>query len=468
MDKLILDKITQIIELFLDKDNDYKNQARTWEVGTNFYRSLNIALDNINSKLSHDKYNCIEIRREYDLQTCKNNIRYKLLLNNEYNITPITIKNKIAAESTIRQYLQVWFALEIINEHKFDFKKESYQIKLTNKILDFVKYDENELIFKFLKLIPYSYYSNINFVKNLGFSLFLSLIDEYNNQNKINYFDYIDNEFKSRSLRGKYKIYSPFNFKNKISQEYIKHIKGEKTKIFGNGKNTYTELSSEIIKKYEFEDIVNSIYNTLFKSYDENQNLFLTFNISSLREKENKDIYHKVDNYVEDIKKERFKLRQNIINERIYGYSLDTKEYCDILNSFTNRRKVENMQACHIYEVEYIIKDLKLFATNNIKRLEDFEKDEFKKKFEQFLDDASNYNNGIFLSADAHKLFDKHYIWFDENGKFHSLESQKEEVIKSFGEVYEKIEIKSEALTDQMKQYILKRMKTSFLNKNKN
>ena len=263
-------------------------------------------------------------------------------------------------------------------------------------------------------------------------------------------------------------LYSPFNFKNKISQEYIKHIKGEKTKIFGNGKNTYTELSSEIIKKYEFEDIVNSIYNTLFKSYDENQNLFLTFNISSLREKENKDIYHKVDNYVEDIKKERFKLRQNIINERIYGYSLDTKEYCDILNSFTNRRKVENMQACHIYEVEYIIKDLKLFATNNIKRLEDFEKDEFKKKFEQFLDDASNYNNGIFLSADAHKLFDKHYIWFDENGKFHSLESQKEEVIKSFGEVYEKIEIKSEALTDQMKQYILKRMKTSFLNKNKN
>ncbi|MDE5617706.1 MAG: HNH endonuclease, partial [Ureaplasma sp.] len=446
MNKLILDKITKIIELFLDKENNYKNQAKTWEVGTNFYQSLNITLTNINSKLNKNKYNYIEIKSEYDLKITKNERKYKLLLNGEHNITPTTRKNKIAAESTIRQYLQIWFALEIIEENKFRFNKDSYVIKLTNKIFDFIKYYENELIFKFLKLIPYSYYSNIDFVKNLGFSLFISLIDEYNNQNKINYFDYIDSQFKPKSQSKKYKNYTPFNFKNNISQEYIRHVKGDDTNIFGNGKKTYTQLSKEILKKYEFEDIIDSIYNTLFESYDENKNLFLTFNISSFKEKENKEMYYKLNNYIEIIKRERFKLRQNIINERIYGYGLSTKDYSDILNSLNNRRQVENMQACHIYEVEYIIKDFKLFASRNIKKIEDFENEQFKKEIDKFINDASNYNNGIFMNSDSHKIFDKHYVWFDTNGKFHYLESQKDEVIKSFGEQYRNIQINSKVL----------------------
>ncbi len=466
MDKLTLEKITKIIELFLDKDNYYKKSVKTWEIGTNFYQSLNIAITNINSKLNKDKSNYIEIRREYNPQNCNHERRYKLLLNGEYNITPTTRKNKIAAESTIRQYLQVWFALEIIEENKFNFKNDFYQIKLTNKIWDFIKYDDNELIFKFLKLIPYSYYSNINFVKNLGFSLFLSLIDEYNNQTKTNYFDYINNEFQSKSLSRKYKKYTPFNFKDKVSQEYIKHIKGEKTQIFGNGKNTYVQLTKEILEKYDFIDVIKSIYDTLFESYDEDKNFSITFNINSLKEKENKVIHNKVNDYVEDIKKLRFKLRQNIINQRIFGYNLNTKNYSDIINSMINNRNIESMQACHIYEVEYIIKDLKLFARKNIKNLDDFEKYEFKKQLEQFVDDASNYNNGIFMCSDAHKMFDKHYVWFDTNGKFHFLESQEDEVIKSFGDEYKNIAIKNEVLTDQMKQYIEKRMQTSFLNKN--
>lgn len=464
MDKLILEKITKIIDLFLDKDNNYKNSARTWEVGTNFYQSLNIGINKIKGKLFENAINYIEIKRENDISINKCEIRYKLLLNGKHNVTPSNRKS-IVSESAVRQYLQAWFALEIINIDEFDFKNDNFIIYLNNKIWDFINYDENELVFKFLRLIPYSYFSKIDYVKNMGFSIFLSLIDEYNNKEKINYFNEINCEFKSKRLSRKYKLFTPFNFKDDISQEYIKHVKGEHTKTFGKGKDTYFSLCKNILDKYEFNEIINSIYNALTKDNDDS---YILFNINSIKEKNNKDIFNKVNNYVTLIKDERYKLRREIINHRISGFGCNKKQYSDIINSMINIRDIESMQACHIYEVEYIIKDLKLFASNNIKSLEDFEKDECKKQLDQFVDDASNYNNGIFMCADAHKMFDKHYVWFDTNGKFHSLDSKEDEVIKSFGEQYKKIEIKSEVLTDRMKQYIEKRMRTSFSNKNRN
>ncbi len=168
------------------------------------------------------------------------------------------------------------------------------------------------------------------------------------------------------------------------------------------------------------------------------------------------------------LKRTRFKLRQNIINQRINGYDLSTKNYSDIINSIINNGNIENMEACHIYEVEYIIKDLKLFASNNIRSSSDFDKHELKEQLDQFVDDASNYNNGIFMSSNSHKMFDKHYVWFDINGKFHYIQSKENEVSIIFGEKYKNIEIRNNVLTDQMKQYIEKRMQTSFSNKNRN
>lgn len=463
----IYKKINRILEIFLDDKNGSK-PAKSWEVGTNFYNSLKIFIKKIKENYLIKKENFISIRKVY---LCDDNNlgkdRFQMLLNDtkSANITQTTKKNESAAKSTIRQYLQVLAALGIIPEQEAIKKiEDGTTIELTELVHDFIKYDENEILEKFIKMISEAIFSHIAFVKNLGFSLFLCLIDEYGKQNNTNYFEYINNfEFVNKQNNPKLREFRPFRTRNETTIEYIKHLKGEKTAIFGSGKNTYTMLCKEIAENYDFEDVVSSIHQGLVSNSDENdeanKNIFF---ILDKKIKHNKAIHEKTNSFINVIKIERAKLRKNIINNRVNA-TLDSnsskKLYFDISNSITNYTDVSYMDACHIYDVEYIIKDLKKLISANVANPDDFNNETLKDKIGVLINDASDFNNGLLMNKNCHQLFDKRLVWFSRDGKLNYVNEEKENVEKSFGTDYDNIFIAKNVLTEKMKEYLDKRQK---------
>lgn len=463
----IYKKINRILEIFLDDKNGSK-PAKSWEVGTNFYNSLKIFIKKIKENNLIKKENFISIRKVY---LCDDNNLgkdcFQMLLNDtkSANITQTTKKNESAAKSTIRQYLQVLAALGIIPEQEAIKKiEDGTTIELTELVHDFIKYDENEILEKFIKMISEAIFSHIAFVKNLGFSLFLCLIDEYGKQNNTNYFEYINNfEFVNKQNNPKLREFRPFRTRNETTIEYIKHLKGEKTAIFGSGKNTYTMLCKEIAENYDFEDVVSSIHQGLVSNSDENdeanKNIFF---ILDKKIKDNKAIHEKTNSFINVIKIERAKLRKNIINNRVNA-TLDSnsskKLYFDISNSITNYTDVSYMDACHIYDVEYIIKDLKKLISANVANPDDFNNETLKDKIGVLINDASDFNNGLLMNKNCHQLFDKRLVWFSRDGKLNYVNEEKENVEKSFGTDYDNIFIAKNVLTEKMKEYLDKRQK---------
>lgn len=463
----IYKKINRILEIFLDDKNGSK-PAKSWEVGTNFYNSLKIFIKKIKENNLIKKENFISIRKVY---LCDDNNlgkdRFQMLLNDtkSANITQTTKKNESAAKSTIRQYLQVLAALGIIPEQEAIKKiEDGTTIELTELVYDFIKYDENEILEKFIKMISEAMFSHIAFVKNLGFSLFLCLIDEYGKQNETNYFEYINNfEFINKQNNHRLREFRPFRTRNETTIEYIKHLKGEKTARFGSGKHTYTMLCKEIAENYDFEDVVDSIYQTLDSNNGENdevnKNIFF---ILDKKIKDNKVIHEKTNSFIDVIKIERAKLRKNIINNRVNA-TLDRsnpkKLYFDITNSITNYTDISYMDACHIYDVEYIIKDLKKLISANVANPDDFNNETLKVKIDVLINDASDFNNGLLMNKTCHQLFDKRLVWFSRDGKLNYINEEKENVEKSFGTGYENIFIAKNVLTEKMKEYLDKRQK---------
>ena len=452
----IYKKINSILEKFLDNKN-----------GTNFYNSLKIFIKKIKENNLIKKENFISIKKVYlcdDSNLGKD--RFQMLLNDikSANITQTTKKNESAAESTIRQYLQILIALGILPEQETIKIEDGTIIELTELVHDFIKYDENEILEKFIKMISEAIFSHIAFVKNLGFSLFLCLIDEYGKQNNTNYFEYINNfEFVNKQNNPRLREFRPFRTRNETTIEYIKHLKGEKTAIFGSGKNTYTMLCKEIAENYDFEDVVSSIYQTLVSNSGENdesnKNIFF---ILDKKIKDNKAIHEKTNSFINVIKIERAKLRKNIINNRVNA-TLDSnsskKLYFDISNSITNYTDVSYMDACHIYDVEYIIKDLKKLISANVANPDDFNNETLKDKIGVLINDASDFNNGLLMNKNCHQLFDKRLVWFSRDGKLNYINEEKENVEKSFGTDYENIFIAKNVLTEKMKEYLDKRQK---------
>lgn len=410
------------------------NKAKLWDIGTNIWKTWTRVIDNLQS-VNFDEKSIIKI-----IQIDKN--KYKLMLD-DFNITPTVKKDKLTSQSAIRQYLQIGSGLSFIDFGNEDKIQDNSEYKILPWLLSLKKHKEHELISQFIYILICGFNHEVYFCKNLSFSLFISLIDEYDSS----LFNEMDKNiiFKPHKDRNKWKKYSPLDFNNPITFKYIKRIKGDinPKDNFGYPCHNYDEVIIELLKQYEFNDLINKIYNQILN----NDNLFWDLKSKEIinLEKEQKINDKLFENYINILKNERVKLRDNILNSRVNN---EVNEYSDITNSSINKSTPQYMDACHIYEMQDIIRDF----IEQISSEKDIEN--ISKILNSYSKYANDYNNGLLLSKCCHMLFDKRIVWFDNDGNLKHRSDCQDIVEKYFGYDYKNIRIRQEVLNDEMKHYL--------------
>ena len=102
--------------------------------------------------------------------------------------------------------------------------------------------------------------------------------------------------------------------------------------------------------------------------------------------------------------------------------------------------------------MQYIKEDLENIFDKYYENNKDLFYEEFK-KLKEIIQDS---DNGILMNKCCHSLFDKSYVWFDDNGKLQWKKEKEELVKRSFGNHLDEIKIKSSVFNDEMIEYMFK------------
>lgn len=448
-DKVDINKIQKILEVY--KEND----AKAWEIGTDFYGSWTRLINNINKipsdLIKNSKLDKLEIK---EVDSNVDQPRFKMYIG-DYDITPKkhTKNYQSVAKSTIRQFLQEGSALSFLAFSDNDLVNDKSTFNLNPSIWGLVGDSKQSLNFYLILSLKNSIGSGVKYITNFGYSLFLSLIDSYNEKNNINIFNQISNHIVSPKQNKK--VRSKFHncdINTKEAQEFIKHVKGIATNNLGTGKRTYVVACEELLSEYKFEDIVNYIYDVVIHIDDLNYSSDFLIIPESIQDQQsnNKEFMKLCQDIIQEIRNARNKLKDNILLNRI-GLDNRNQTWTDLDNSSPNKISFNLMEACHIYDINKIIREFRNYA-KNINDLNTIDK-------EKFIIEASDFNNGILLNPFAHRLFDRGVVWFNEDGQLCYRNESKDAVEAAFGHELDKVKINNDILTEQMKEYILKKNK---------
>ena len=472
----IKEKIATKIQQILDHYS--KNEAKIWKIGTDFYKSwksiLLFAKDKFTVRPLDEKYIVIrEIKQHFRKYRNRliNNKSYQLLLDNE-NITPTKRLNKIVAKSTIRQYLQCGIALGFINV-SMDHQKPGiyFDDKTTYKILNVfwkcLNVDIDLLLTQqIIKMIINSYDKLYEWQKNIGYSIFLCLLAKWPWIYQFN----INHRFRIIKTN-----------RTKIECSNFSDLKNEKDlDWFVKYRNTYKSTIENLLHFYKnnFDELLLCLINKLYSSiknidnkeeYDCQSNINTNYNagINNKVINENnvdysgleiEDLIQKLRQVVDNNKS---KLKNNIINSRVVQH----KEWTDFDN--IKSQPISSLQACHIYSISDIKKDIENYGIQLYKKTIDY--NEFLKQKSQAINDAINSENGLLLNSFQHQLFDKYFSFSPVDGlieiKYDDLESHNNEIDAMLRFAFNEqdinkiktIRIKDDILTDEMKKYLSKR-----------
>lgn len=400
------------------------SKAKTWEIGTNFLKSCQLLLSKVNKIKFDTNLRPTKINIKRRVINCDE--RYEMLIAG-YNITPTRHKNGILSRSAIRQYLQEGSALCFWGFSENDFKKDGFSVSLYPDFWDLVNNDK-KIIDSIIRMICCSTNSKISHERNIGYTLFLSLFDEYDNK--------LLRTFSSHWLHPR--TQRSFDCGNLSSDEtiiFLKHVKGEDTK-YGKGKKSYIDACKLVLDNIHFDELINKMYECIENGYD-----ILNFSIEKIDDETKLKLFQ---SYVNKLKNKRSKLKESIINNRVCGWN---KKWSDLQNSNPNFISAGTMEAAHIFDVWRIKAELKDAITNN----------DGEDKINKILYQAEDFNNGILLNSQAHKMFDKKIVWFDTNGKINYRSENIDEIKEFFGKELDNIRIKPIVLNDSMKNYLKKR-----------
>ena len=463
----LVEKLNYIIKSFINND------ARLWEIGTDFYSTW-INFHNILRKV----YNFSDPQSNQLFFKIKssNNKRFEIIFNGQ-NVTPITKNNKEAAQSTLRQYFQIGYALKFIDFPEKTVLKNNVEIPIINKSLPRFLSQNNpeEFLSDYFLNGLYTWWNDSTpYIRNLYFSILMSLIDEYDEK----LFLKLDNfEIKMKSKRKFGDIGSlhsskfiliikktkgsilmePETFKNldeslcstdrKFNFDLYK--KNYNKIVFRQGKGTYTKIAKKIIKNYDFEKVVEKIYQQIINP---DNDIYVPRNNFSPKQK-SKDFTF-LDNYLKELDSLRGLLRENIISKRFSSNNSNSSDLEHSKENSGNNDYIQLMEACHIYDVQYIKEDLE----NIFNKYFENDKDLFYEEFKKLKEIIQDSDNGILMNKCCHSLFDKSIVWFDNNGNLQWQKEKEELVRKTFGEDLDDIRIKPEIFTKKMSDYMFKRI----------
>ena len=429
-----------------------KYDAKLWLLGTNVYHSISCFIQNLKSHFSYNELDLLkelsivdmgfkEVRYKSSTQLQK---RYGLFVNNK-NVTPITNGKNQASFGAIRQYLNELISINFINgsentrlhgNEKFDILPDLKYCIQSNENVD------DNIIRKFISLIKnkgFNEYSS-RFEKNLGYSLFLSLLYLYDETRPI------ISEINVEHLK-------PITIRSSI---YKKNNNLEKVKHLLNFKKQYFELCQKLKNHIgafsNFEQII--LDEMLGINIDNSNNVELSNMDSSINYPQLKKIIEigkkQIENY-------RNKLIKNIRQNR--GYDNDIDLYTDFDN-FPGR-KICNYHPCHIFEVRNIKKEyenemIKLYGNKKITNSTDYE--ELNVKYQSFASDPAN---GLLMTRDAHNWFDRYKFGFDfTNGQIWIKKDYDKIVAEAWNLTKDQIhnlKIKNEIFNNDMKEFLKRR-----------
>lgn len=418
-----------------------KSEARLWILDTDIYNMWDRFAQNLKPILSENNLN--KLPNKISISQTKDNKsrnRYSLLLNNN-NITP-TSRNKYVAKTTMQQYLEVGSALSYINYSKEDKISDNTSYSLNPNVWDLCLDTSKELNNAFLRSLANSLTSKDPFVVSLGYSLFVNLI--YKTDKKI-FFDIKDHTISTKKPgNDSISEYANYEISTIPAMEIIRHLVGEKEgpkKEIKGSSSTYKNASNNLLAEYDLSKIVDYMYETVSSGKDISE---IDINSTTLDDQ--------FSNYIKQcenkIEKARSHLRKNMISARVKDENLP---YSDLENSKPNEDHVDRLIVCHIYDVKEI---KKAFTSVCTRSKEDIPLD-------HFINMASDHNNGIFLNASAHALFDNQTIWFDNEGKLCYKQSLRRTVENAFGDDLENVRIKPSVLTPEMVEYFNKKRSNS-------
>lgn len=436
---LTIKKVQKIFDFYK------KSKARLWILDTDIYNMWDRFAQNLKPILTSNNSNRLpnEISIS-DFKDKNNKKRYILLVNNK-NITPTSRKkeNKSVAESTMKQYLEVGSALSYIN-YSGNGKINNTSYSLNPNIWGLCIDTPNELNNAFLRSLANSLTSKDPYVINIGYSLFVDLI--YKANKKI-FYDIKDHSISTRKPgNDNVSSYSNYEIFTSAAMEVIRHLDGEKegpNKEIKGSSSTYKNASNHLLNEYDLYKIIDYMYETISSDKDFSEIEIESTNFDNQFSKYIKQGEKKIE-------KARSHLRKNIIKARVKN---EKEPYSDLENSKPNEDLVSRLVVCHIYDVKEI---KKAFSSKCTKSNDDIPLD-------YYVDQASDYNNGIFLNPSAHILFDNQTIWFDNKGKLCYKESLKRTVENAFGDDLDNVRIKPTVLSEKMIDYFNKKW-SSFMN----
>ncbi len=409
-------KINEILTIFNDPiefkkygiNKNYK--AKLWNIDT----SILTILKNLNNKISIISGPILELEVKSVSINKKGNTMYSIYINN-INVTPASNKEE-CAHNTITQYLKILSSLGILMFTKLDKNNIVNKFEITCNFKTVIGEFNNPEMIK--RLINFSLKRNINYSRNLGFSLFIATL---------NFFNYNFNNLKDENR-------TITKIKNKDSIKFFDANSNYGTNYFAKcSKETYSELIFECLKNEKIENFINDLYNIHFKKDDK----FIENQIET-------------QNILANLNKERNYFKKNTKDNRIELNLLkdSNDNYSDFLNINNEidgmSSKINELEAAHIYNF-WQIKD-------KILKIAKSKEDGYTSSIKNLMTSASDPYNGLLMKSDYHDFFDRNYFSFNENGEMICRPEDEEYLFTTLK--LQKIKINPLIFNEKMKNFL--------------